>query len=135
LVKSHTLNIETVTDTTDLFRFLNGVPYIVYYDEIRIADNRLLKYNGIPVHSLAIFPGNDKISEISLTLFKETEKQDAARLKEILVESYGKPQEADYGKNVLYWKAADKTCKLEIAEEGYPDNTRLTVRLGNNTLY
>lgn len=128
IVKTHTLHIEEINDTTHLLPFLKGIPCTSSYDGIVVNDNRLLKYHGIPVKSLSVeVDTNDKIRRVKVILFKDTETEDSESIKKILTGKFGEPEISQYDENVSIWKDGDSSYELKLAEKGYSNEPVLNI--------
>lgn len=135
LVKAHVLNVEVITDTTDIFKFLNGAPFNVSYNDLSITDNRLLRFYGIPFQSLEISNREGRAYKLTLLLFKDTEEEDVSKIKSVLAENYGEPEKSEYDEDVFYWKTDKTTYKLDVPKEGYSNNAELTISLVRDSYY
>lgn len=135
LVKSHIINVEDICDTTNILQYLGGIPYTIPYGEIHVSDNRLLRFYGIPFKSLEIAHNDGRVKRLSLLLFKDLEVGTSKEVKNVLTDKLGEPKQSEYDENVFEWKNDKYVYELEVAEEGYSNNSKLTIKFGGNSYF
>lgn len=135
LVKSHILNVETISDTTDILNFVKGIPSGSYYNDIIISDNRLLRYYGIPFKSLRIIHDEGHARRLNIELFKESEVKDAERIKKALTDKLGEPQQSEYDENIFEWVGETSFYQLEVLNKERGDNSKLLINLVGNSYH
>jgi len=135
LVKSHMIIVEDISDTTNILNYMNGIPYTTYYDEIRVSDNRLLRFYGIPFKTLEIAHTDGRIKRLSVELFKDSEAEDVKKVKGALSAKFGEPEKSEYNEKTFKWDSEKFLYLLEVTEEGYSNSSKLSIRLKGDSYY
>lgn len=136
IVKAHTLHLEQLTDTTNMIAFLKGIKPHSSWGDRKITDNRLLKYAGIPIESFSFKDNEDTTpTTVTIVLFKDSENEDGEAISKYLTGKFGEAEVDEYDKNKSTWINVSKTTSysLKIAEEGYSNDSELTIYFRNNT--
>ena len=135
VVKANIVQVNQITDSTNLVTFLKGVPFFEEYSTISLYDSRLLRYGDIVIETLSAEMSSGKVERLTLSLFEETQETDVATLKEMLTEKFGEPDPDNSDEGKFFWKDENTHYALRLPKEGYSGGARFIVNFVLNGRY
>lgn len=126
VVKNHTLHLEEINAETNIVDAL--VSKGLSFESNTVYDSRLLQFYGIYINSMTFTQKDNFMPDrISLTLLKESENEDADKIRSVLVQKYGEPEISEHDSTKCSWTADKMYYSLKIAEKGYSNPSTLDI--------